>query len=89
MSQAQPNDAVIDMNGGAEQKDSKDVNTLFGPNIGIMDAGPKWTEPLGEKVGQDEITPDVVKVWIDKSKEVRITLSCSSSKGQELNNAGV
>ncbi|KZV67279.1 hypothetical protein PENSPDRAFT_584133 [Peniophora sp. CONT] len=55
------------MNG--DQGKDRDVNTLFGPNIGIMDAGPKWTEPLGEKVAQDEITPDVVKAWIDKSKE--------------------
>ena len=77
-----PNDAVIDMNGsgvGGEVKD-KDVNTLFGPNIGIMDAGPKWTEPLGEKPVQDEITPDVVKAWIDKSKEVRFVLSTSNRR---------
>ena len=69
--QPNPNDAVIDMNGGGGENKERDVNTLFGPNIGIMDAGPKWTEPLGEKVAQDEITPDVVKAWIDKSKEVR------------------
>lgn len=66
--QPNPNDAVIDMNGSGHGGE-KDVNTLFGPNIGIMDAGPKWTEPLGEKPAQDEITPDVVKAWIDKSKE--------------------
>ncbi|KZT34769.1 hypothetical protein SISSUDRAFT_991382, partial [Sistotremastrum suecicum HHB10207 ss-3] len=48
--------------------------TLFGPGIGIMSSGPKWTESSSAganakgKMG-DELTPEVVKAWVAKSKE--------------------
>ncbi|KAI0035826.1 hypothetical protein K488DRAFT_76391 [Vararia minispora EC-137] len=65
--QPAPGDVVINMD-PAVSADKQD--TLFGPNVGIMSSGPKWTESLSEKkVALDELTPDVVKAWIDKSKE--------------------
>ena len=49
----------------------KKQDTLFGPNIGIVAKGPEWTEMREKAV--DELTPDVVRGWIAKSKEVRST----------------
>ena len=48
----------------------KKQDTLFGPNIGIVARGPEWTETKEKAI--DELTPDVVRGWIAKSKEVRI-----------------
>ncbi|KAI0739062.1 hypothetical protein C8Q80DRAFT_1203747 [Daedaleopsis nitida] len=42
-------------------------DTLFGPNIGVLGAGPAWTE-RAEK-SEDVLTPEIVKGWIAKSKE--------------------
>ena len=47
----------------------KKQDTLFGPNIGIVARGPEWTETREKAI--DELTPDVVRGWIAKSKEVR------------------
>lgn len=47
----------------------KKQDTLFGPNIGIVTGGPDWTE--NPEKPKDELTADVVKGWIAKSKEVR------------------
>ncbi|KAF7983470.1 hypothetical protein HWV62_21764 [Athelia sp. TMB] len=65
---------VIDMgdigNSDAAAKKKK-VDTLFGPNIGVVASGPAWTE-TDEKDARgavDELTPEVVKGWIAKSKE--------------------
>lgn len=46
----------------------KSNDTLFGPNIGVLGAGPKWTERTDKS--EDVLTPEVVKGWIAKSKEV-------------------
>ncbi|KAF7984682.1 hypothetical protein HWV62_12962 [Athelia sp. TMB] len=64
---------VIDMgdigNSDAAGKKKK-VDTLFGPNIGVVASGPAWTETERDAQGAvDELTPDVVKGWIAKSKE--------------------
>ncbi len=48
----------------------KKQDTLFGPNIGIVARGPEWTETREKAI--DELTPEIVRAWIAKSKEVRI-----------------
>ena len=51
-------------------KPSKKHDTLFGPNIGIVSSGPEWTEISQDKTVVDELTPEIVKGWVAKSKEV-------------------
>ena len=58
-------------NSDSNDKDKKQ-DSLFGPNIGVMSPGPKWTEGNEKKIDEDQLTPDVVKGWIAKSKEVRM-----------------
>ena len=72
---------VIDMgdignNDGAAAKKKK-VDTLFGPNIGVVASGPAWTEAdeKDAKGAVDELTSEVVKGWIAKSKEASRTAS--------------
>ncbi|KIL63153.1 hypothetical protein M378DRAFT_12362 [Amanita muscaria Koide BX008] len=43
--------------------------TLFGPNIGLVSGGPSWAVIHEKKVVTDDLTPDVVKGWIAKSKQ--------------------
>ena len=50
----------------------KKQDTLFGPNIGIVARGPEWTETREKAI--DELTPDIVRGWIAKSKEVSLTV---------------
>ncbi|PSR78010.1 hypothetical protein PHLCEN_2v7605 [Hermanssonia centrifuga] len=45
----------------------KKQDTLFGPNIGIVARGPEWTETREKAI--DELTPEIVRAWIAKSKE--------------------
>jgi hypothetical protein len=52
-------------------KDIKPNEPLFGPNIGSVGHGPAWTLSIEKKVLKDELTPDIVSSWIEKSKEVR------------------
>jgi hypothetical protein len=52
-------------------KSPKKHDTLFGPNIGIVSSGPEWTEASRDKSLVDELTPEIVKSWVAKSKEVR------------------
>ena len=47
---------------------SKGNDTLFGPNIGVLGGGPEWTESMEKSA--DVHTPEIVKGWIAKSKEV-------------------
>lgn len=69
------NAVVINMGEPAQQpanntpsaQEKKKQDTLFGPNIGIVASGPDWTERQEKQ--SDELTPDVVKNWIAKSKE--------------------
>ena len=53
-----------------ENKDNKKQETLFGPNIGVVNSGPAWTEHGKKQTVEDQLTPEVVKEWIAKSKEV-------------------
>lgn len=71
---AQPHVAV-DMNaatGAAASPQAaagtKSNDTLFGPNIGVLGTGPDWTERPDKS--EDVLTPEVVKNWIAKSKDV-------------------
>ena len=52
----------------AANQNKKKQDTLFGPNIGIVARGPEWTETREKVI--DELTPDIVRGWIAKSKEV-------------------
>jgi len=54
----------------ANFKDKKAQESLFGPNIGVVSSGPVWTVTTEKKVLTDELTPDVVNSWIEKSKDV-------------------
>lgn len=58
---------------GLGQKDKK-ADTLFGPNIGIVSGGPKWTERKERKAAGagDELTPEIVRAWMAKSKQVSV-----------------
>lgn len=60
---AQPEEAAIG-------KDKKLNEPLFGPSIGSVSGGPAWTLSNEKKVLKDELTPDIVSSWIEKSKEV-------------------
>jgi hypothetical protein len=66
---------VIDM-GDLSDKDKKQ-DTLFGPNIGVVTSGPTWTEVSAKEKQPvtDQLTPEVVKGWIAKSKEVSMSIS--------------
>lgn len=57
---------------GDANPQKKTPDSLFGPNIGVVSAGPAWTNPGGIKklVEADELTSDIVKGWIERSKEV-------------------
>jgi len=81
-SRAQTGDTVINMgdllpNNEGERTnttDKKKQDTLFGPSIGIVDPGPSWADHTikqSEKPPiQDVLTPELVKNWVEKSKEV-------------------
>ena len=65
---------VINMNNVNELAKDKKQDTLFGPNIGIVSPGPDWASKVAEKAKTDELTPEIVRNWIEKSKEVRFHL---------------
>lgn len=50
--------------------EKKSTEPLFGPSIGSVSSGPAWTFSSEKKVVTDELTPDIVSTWIEKSKEV-------------------
>ena len=66
--EAMPVNVVERQHAETTQKEKK-AETLFGPNIGIVSSGPKWTEK--HEKSSDELTPEIVKAWIAKSKQVR------------------
>ena len=67
---------IIDMGDLSDitNRDNKKQDTLFGPNIGVITSGPAWTDAGGSEKQPitDQLTSDVVKGWIAKSKEVDI-----------------
>jgi len=67
---------VLGLSNGSEKDGGKDgknqkKDTLFGPSIGVSGGGPDWCSPK-DKLGKedDELTSEIVKEWIAKSKEV-------------------
>ncbi|KAI3613206.1 hydroxyproline-rich glycoprotein [Moniliophthora roreri] len=52
-------------------KEKKSPDSLFGPNIGVISSGPSWTSAADKNkmLLKDELTMDIVKSWIEKSKE--------------------
>ena len=60
------------------QRDKRE-ETLFGPNVGIVSDGPSWAQSDDAKKGtsSDYLTPEIVRRWVEASKEVLISL-CSS-----------
>lgn len=61
-----------DINGNATVRDKKALEPLFGPNIGAVTSGPAWTASLDKKVVTDELTPEVVTSWVERSKDVSL-----------------
>lgn len=73
---------VVDMNAANDasnpkEREKKKHEPLFGPNIGIVSSGPAWTNLNEKKIVTDELTPDVVKTWMEKSREVSLVLFIS------------
>lgn len=83
---------MTDLAASAIGKDGKD--TLFGPSIGVVGTAPEWCavdaaldEKENEKAremnekdgsGDDELTPEVVKEWVRRSKEVSLAFTLYS-----------
>ncbi|KAI0090397.1 hypothetical protein BDY19DRAFT_939993 [Irpex rosettiformis] len=74
MAQQQQDAVVINMEPNTNPNEptsntnsKKKQDTLFGPNIGIVARGPEWTESREKVI--DELTPEIVKTWIAKSKQ--------------------
>jgi hypothetical protein len=66
-------------------KDKKTQESLFGPNIGVVSSGPSWATATEKKVLTDELTPDIVNSWIEKSKDVGPDLHTQRSVPWRLN----
>ncbi len=68
--------AVLGLSNGSEKDGGKDgknqkKDTLFGPSIGVSGEGPDWCSTKVKPVKEeDELTSEIVKEWIAKSKEV-------------------
>ncbi|KAF8814706.1 hypothetical protein BYT27DRAFT_7229273 [Phlegmacium glaucopus] len=65
---AQQQNAQTD-NANPKAKDKKSSDPLFGPSIGPVSSGPAWTMGSEKKVVTDELTPEIVNSWVEKSKE--------------------
>lgn len=55
----------------AAEAGKQSSDTLFGPSIGVVAGGPDWTDSIDSEK-DEELTPDIVKAWIAKSKEVSL-----------------
>jgi len=65
------NAVFINMSSLSDPRRNKKQETLFGPNIGIVSSGPSWPDSLDEKKKiTDELTPEIVKSWVERSKDV-------------------
>lgn len=73
----QNQDAQADGDNGTG-KDKRSGEPLFGPSIGAVSNGPAWTLSSEKKVVTDELTQDIVNLWIEKSKEVSPIMGWSS-----------
>ncbi|KAF8494800.1 hypothetical protein JB92DRAFT_3126730 [Gautieria morchelliformis] len=75
---AQPGDAIINMGdllppSSTQAAARKKQDTLFGPSIGVVNPGPDWADQKLEQSEkaqlQDALTPELVKSWVEKSKQ--------------------
>ena len=59
----------------SEPPKEKRQETLFGPNIGIISEGPAWAQSQDTKksTSSDCLTPEIVRRWVEASKEVIIS----------------
>jgi hypothetical protein len=59
-----------------QSQSEKRQETLFGPNIGIVGDGPAWAQSADAKkdTPSDCITPEIVRRWVESSKEVHVFL---------------
>lgn len=60
-------DAVV-INMGASDRESKQ-DTLFGPNIGVVNTTIPWAQSVTKRTSEDSLSPEVIKSWIAKSKQ--------------------
>ncbi|KIM70465.1 hypothetical protein SCLCIDRAFT_58984, partial [Scleroderma citrinum Foug A] len=49
--------------------DKKQHETLFGPNIGVVNSTPSWTQPISKQTALDKLSPEIIQTWMAKSKE--------------------
>jgi hypothetical protein len=64
----------------SEPPKERKQETLFGPNIGIVGDGPAWAQSHDAKksVSSDFLTPEIVRRWVEMSKEVPFTFCITS-----------
>ncbi|KIJ59398.1 hypothetical protein HYDPIDRAFT_118626 [Hydnomerulius pinastri MD-312] len=60
------NMGIVDDN---TNKKEKKQETLFGPNIGVVNTAPQWAQSMGKQAAADNLSSDIIKSWISKSKE--------------------
>lgn len=57
--------------GGVASENKSKLETLFGPALGAVQPAPDWTNvKTSAKEVADELTPEIVRSWIAKSKDV-------------------
>ncbi|KAI6116181.1 hypothetical protein F5141DRAFT_1101618 [Pisolithus sp. B1] len=59
-------EAVV-INMGAPERESKQ-DTLFGPNIGVVNTTLPWAQTVTKQTPEDSLSPEIIKAWIAKSK---------------------
>ncbi|KAL4067084.1 hypothetical protein V8B97DRAFT_1979546 [Scleroderma yunnanense] len=70
MARSSTRDAVVVNMGsnGTIGRDKKQLETLFGPNIGVVNSAPSWAQPISKQTA-DRLSPEIIQTWIKKSKE--------------------
>lgn len=58
---------AVAINMGAPERDSKQ-DTLFGPNIGVVNTTLPWAQTVTKQTPEDSLSPEIIKAWIAKSK---------------------
>jgi hypothetical protein len=69
----------------SEPPKEKRQETLFGPNIGIISEGPAWAQAQDtkESTSSDYLTPEIVRQWVEASKEVLILCYLSTTPADD------
>lgn len=64
---------VINMSDVVQDADGKtNKDTLFGPSIGVVNGGPEWADIKEKESIGDDLTLEIVKGWVAKSKEASL-----------------